>query len=151
LTAQEAAELRKHAEVQVLLPGKGSVNRRVYFLAVNQNRPALKNERLRRCLALAVDREKLLNEHFRGPLAKEGHHALNARVPAHSWACSPRLKGRGGSDSLDPFDPDKARALAQHPSVQNALGPVALELKYPEGDPQLAKAMEALRDQVKAV
>jgi ABC-type transport system substrate-binding protein len=142
LTAEQALELKKESGVTVSLPPRPAPNRRVYFLAVNLRRPALAGMELRRALAHAIDREKLLDEHFRGGLGREVHRSLNGPYPANSWACSPRVK--------DPFDLLKAKALAEE--ARKKLGPVplaALTLKYPEGDPALAKAMEALCAQVR--
>jgi ABC-type transport system substrate-binding protein len=152
LTAQQAGELlNKNEGVDVLLPGQGYVNRRVYFLAINQAKVPLKNDDLRRCLARAINREELLNEHFRGPLRGKGvHQVLNGPFPAHSWACSPHVKGRSKGEGLDLFDAELSRALAQQPAVKKALGEAKLELKYPAGDPVLEKAMAALCKQVKA-
>src|SRR5262249_48387071 len=82
---------------------------------------------------------------FRGALGKEVHQALNGPYPAHSWACSPRVKGQRDGESADPFDPDLAKALAQRPEARKGLGPVPLKLKYPEGDPVLDKALAARR------
>jgi peptide/nickel transport system substrate-binding protein len=147
LTAEQAAALKKRTDTTVPLR-TGVPNRRVYFLALNLRRPALANADLRKALSLAIHREKLLDEHFRGALGKEVHKTLNGPYPAGSWACSPRVKGRG--DGADPYDPDLAKALLNnHPEARKGLGPVPLKLKYPEGDPALAKALGALRDQVR--
>jgi ABC-type oligopeptide transport system substrate-binding subunit len=149
LTAKEADELRQQADslqVTAPLPSAAVPNRRIYFLAVNQNR--LKDAAVRRSLALAINREKLLNEHFRGPLKGQVHKALNGPFPAGSWACSPGLSNRQDRASLDLFDFEKARALSQQAPVRKA-AESPLKLKYPEGDPVLAEALKALCDQVK--
>jgi peptide/nickel transport system substrate-binding protein len=152
LTSQQAAALRKGSDGRVVCPGHSKVNRRVYFLAVNQNRPTLRSKDLRRALAHAINREKLLDDHFRGPLGKEVHQALNGPFPAHSWACSPRRKARtkDGYSSLDPFDPELAKALAQKPDARQALGATPLSLTFPAEDSTLAKAMNALCEQIKS-
>jgi ABC-type transport system substrate-binding protein len=153
LTAQQAEALKKKGpEVTVSVPPRPVPNRRVYFLAVNLRRPALASVELRRALAHAINREKLLDDHFRGSLDPKPHRALNGPYPAHSWACSdsPGLKGRAPDGSLDLFDPEKARAFVRQPGAVKALGPAPLTLKYPDGDPALDKAMADLRDQVKA-
>jgi ABC-type oligopeptide transport system substrate-binding subunit len=143
LTAEQAQELKKEPDVRLSLSQQPVPNRRVYFLAVNTRRPALKNVDLRRALALAIDREKLLDEHFRGSLGQGVHRALNGPYPAHSWACNPRVKERL-------FDERLAKARAEE-ARKKLTALTALSLKYPEGDPALDKAMEALRDQVRQV
>jgi ABC-type oligopeptide transport system substrate-binding subunit len=151
LTAEEAAKLQNAGRVRVDLPKPGTPNRRVYFLALNQRRPLLASVKLRRALAFAVNREKLLDDHFRGGL--KVHKAINGPYPAGSWACNPELKKDRNKDSLDLFDEARAKALAQEALEELKVNPAAarLTLLYPSGDARLAKAMEALRDQVRAV
>jgi ABC-type transport system substrate-binding protein len=151
LTADEAATLRKARTVQMPPPGRGVVNRRVYFLAVNKERLALQNKDVRRAIAWSINREKLLHDCFRGPLGKEVHQVLNGPFPANSWACSQSaaVKGPEG-DGKDLNDLELARALMRQPEVKRALGQVKLTLKFPSGDPALAKAMTMLCEQVRA-
>jgi ABC-type oligopeptide transport system substrate-binding subunit len=148
LTAEEAAKLQRAGRVKVDLPRPGAPNRRVYFLALNQRRPLLANVKLRRALAYAINREKLLDDHFRGGL--KVHKALNGPYPAGSWACNPELKKDRDKDSLDLFDEARAKALAQEARDELRQPKPRLTLLYPAGDPRLAKAMEALRDQVRS-
>ncbi len=149
LTAEEAAKLQNAPRVRVDLPRPDTPNRRVYFLALNQRRAPLANVKLRRALAFAINREKLLDDHFRGGL--KVHKALNGPYPAGSWACNPELKKDRNKDSLDIFDDARAKALAQEAMDELKLAsPPRLTLLYPSGDARLAKAMEALRDQVRA-
>src|SRR5262249_41609376 len=98
LTAEQAHELREAPGVAVPLPRPGGLNRRIYFLAVNHRHPLLKKKDLRLALAQAIDREALLDAHFRGPLGKRVHRALNGPYPAGGWACEPGLKGRRDAD-----------------------------------------------------
>ncbi len=150
LTAEEAAKLQGAPRVRVDLPRPGAPNRRVYFLALNQRRPLLVNVKLRRALAYAINREKLLDDHFRGGL--KIHKAINGPYPAGSWACNPELKKDRNKDSLDIFDDARAKALAREALDELKLQPAdaRLTLLYPSGDARLAKALEALRDQVRA-
>ncbi len=148
LTAQEAHELgQKAAALQVVvpLPSPTTPNRRIYFLAINQSR--LPDASLRKALAHAINREKLLDTHFRGPLQRQVHKALNGPFPVGSWACNPALTNRQNKSGLDLYDPAKARGLSDAVRKNTNLGPY--QLKYPEGDPALAKAMQELCDQVK--
>src|SRR5262249_52364449 len=94
-TADQIKALRANPSL-VITPTKP--NRRIYFLAVNHLKPALKNENVRRALAHAINREKILDECFRGDLGKETHHSLNGPFPARSWACDANL---GTLDRLD--------------------------------------------------
>jgi peptide/nickel transport system substrate-binding protein len=149
LTAAEAAALREKpgASGVRVLPEVGATpapNRRIWFLAVNHRKPTLSNRDVRRALALSINREKLLDEHFRGGL--KVHQALNGPFPARSWACK-----QTGKDSLDPYNIELARGLAKTQAVQKALQGTTLTLKYPEGDEPLAKAMAALAAQVREV
>jgi len=117
-------------------------SRRVHFLAINHREPALQSEALRRALAAATDRETILNQCFRdtsmaGPKL---HHALNGPYPAASWACCNSKDLRAGV-----FDPKIARTWAKQAKAEG----VTLELKYPAGRPEVAKACTAIAEQVK--
>jgi ABC-type oligopeptide transport system substrate-binding subunit len=148
LSAAEAAALRGKAGGVV---PKAAPNRRVYFLAVDHTKRELSNANLRLALARAIDREKLLDDHFRGPLKREAHKALNGPYPAGSWACNPDLTSRADRASLDPYDPDRARSKFKQALTELRQAGVALELKYPTGDPDLEEAIGALCKQVEAV
>ncbi|MBL8797905.1 MAG: hypothetical protein JNM56_28665, partial [Planctomycetia bacterium] len=114
-------------------------NRRVYFLAVNHRQTALQNEPLRRAIALAINREQILNNLFRdAQLPGQPHHRpLNGPYPPGSWACDPSLRS-------DPHDAELARALAK--KVESSR---EIELKYPVDVPQVREACEQIRTQVK--
>jgi peptide/nickel transport system substrate-binding protein len=114
-------------------------NRRVYFLAVNHRQSVLQNEPLRRAIALAIDREKILNTVFRDPEAggDKVHRPLNGPYPPGSWACDPSLRA-------DPLDPDRARTLTKQAGTIREL-----ELKYPADDLQVKEACEQIQAQVK--
>jgi ABC-type oligopeptide transport system substrate-binding subunit len=148
LTAEEAAKLRAVPRLRVDLPRPGAPNRRVYFLALNQRRALLANPKLRRALAFAINREKLLDDHFRGGL--KVHKAINGPYPAGSWACNPELKKDRNKDSLDLCDEARAKALAQEALSELGQPAPRLTLLFPDGDARLRKALEALRDQVRS-
>jgi ABC-type oligopeptide transport system substrate-binding subunit len=116
-------------------------NRRVFFLAVNHRRQALRNTALRRAIAHAINREEILNEQFRcgNPTL---HRALNGPYPPGSWA----YLNKAGLKS-DPFELPLAMAQANKAKEdQSTLG--KLTLKYPDGDPDVAQACERIRKQV---
>jgi ABC-type transport system substrate-binding protein len=143
LTAEDVDKLRQQASnVETPLPAPTAPNRRIYFLAINHSKLADVN--LRKALAYAINREKLLNEHFRGPLGNKVHKVLNGPFPAGSWACDPSLANRQNKGSLDLFDAVRARGFMN----QRTVGP--LTLKYPEGDPSLENALKDLCEQVKS-
>lgn len=149
LTAEETQKLRqKSSEAGIEVPTASArmPNRRIYFLAINQSK--LPSAALRKALAYAINREQLLKDHFRGPLERDVHKALNGPFPAGSWACNPNLTSRRGKGSLDLFDADKAGTLCP-PKQGAAVGP--LKLKYPQGDPALEKAMKDLCERVKTL
>jgi ABC-type transport system substrate-binding protein len=139
LTADQAKALRGAGALTVSEP---MPNRRIYFLAVNHQRPALKNENLRRALAHAVNREKILDDCFRGDLGKKVHHALNGPYPAESWACDPNI---GSFDRAD-----KAKDFADQ-AAQAGYKDVPLTLAYPKNDAQAARAMALVRDEIKDI
>jgi peptide/nickel transport system substrate-binding protein len=151
LTADEAAQLREERgknHYTVKLPAANEPNRRVYFLAVNHRRAPLDDKNLRGALSLAINREKLLDDHYRGKLKREVHKALNGPYPARSWACDPKLVSRADKNSQDPFDPIGAKAKFAAAADKLPRGQLALTLKFPAGDKALADAMNDLAAQV---
>jgi ABC-type oligopeptide transport system substrate-binding subunit len=152
LTAAQQAELRKVAAANNLilpLPTPATpINRRVHFLAVNHRRPGLDSAEVRQAIAFAIDREKLLDDHFRGGLHRlQVHKSLNSPYPAQAWCCDPSRRGRDG-ESLDPFDAAAASARAKLDRVQNRLRTIRLTLKYSKEVPEVEAAMQAVREQV---
>jgi ABC-type oligopeptide transport system substrate-binding subunit len=113
-------------------------NRRVYFLAVNHRHEPLRNQDLRRALAMAIDRDSIL-EIFRNPLEtiRKPHRALNGPYPAESWATDKTVPSKL-------FDLKQASTQA---SLAKASG-IMLELKYPSDSAEVAKACERIRDDV---
>jgi peptide/nickel transport system substrate-binding protein len=140
LTAKQAAELQKtrDPDIVVHLPSPAVPNRRIYFLAINTKK--LDDPKLRQALSFAIDREGLLNTHFRGSL-KGLHKALSGPFPAGSWACKPAEAGDKDSQTL--FDPDRAQLQKQRAKA----GP--FRLKYPADNPAVEEAMRDLCAQVK--
>lgn len=119
-------------------------NRRIYFLAVNHRSRALQNEDLRRAIAHAIDRTKILNEVFRADLKGDPmppHRPLNGPYPPNSWACKANLPA-------DPFDATLARVMAGKAKTVSSR---RLTLKYPDDDPLVKRACEMIRDQVAAL
>ncbi len=151
LTATEADQLRQKADdlqVTVPLPAPAAPNRRIYFLAVNQRK--LPDADLRKALAYAINREGLLDKHFRGPLQRKVHKALNGLFPVGSWACDPGASSRAEKGHPDLYQPERSRALSKEvPAVRQAIGAGPLKLSYPEGDLVLEAALKELCEQVK--
>lgn len=150
LTAKEIDFLRQKAppgRLTVPVPARTTPNRRIYFLAVNQHK--IPDANVRRALALAINREALLDQFFRGPLQRQVHKALGGPFPAGSWACNPALANRRDKASHDLFDLDAAKALSQKDAVKRLAYSGVLRVKYPEGDAALAEALKALCQQVK--
>jgi ABC-type oligopeptide transport system substrate-binding subunit len=114
-------------------------SRRIWILAVNHRQPQLQNPDLRLAIALAIHREKILDDFFRDPDLKisKPHRALNGPYPPGSWACDPRVP-----EVL--FDPARAKARA---NVAKAAG-VKLELKYSAGQDQAKEACERIKSDV---
>jgi ABC-type transport system substrate-binding protein len=140
LPAARVKELRDSRAASVAGP---LMSRRVYFLAINHRRPQLQNPALRRALALAIDREKLLDDYFRGGLGKGVHRPLNSPFPAGSWACNPKIPA-------DLFHlTHQAKALIHRAAEKGSGPPWQLSLKYPRGEPEVEAALQYLRDQVR--
>jgi ABC-type transport system substrate-binding protein len=154
LTAQDVRELRQKQRegdraIEVPLPSPAVPNRRIYFLAVNNAKIA--EPKVRQAIAFAIDRETLLNKHFRGEL-KGVHKALNGPFPADSWASKLMANAQRPRNRPDLFDEDAAKYLKQDRSVlaaAKASQERAFKLKYPHGQPALDAAMNDLSEQVR--
>jgi ABC-type transport system substrate-binding protein len=147
LSAEQIAKLKGKAGIQVVLPRSEVPNRRIYFLAVNHDRSGLRNADLRVALARAINREKLLDDHFRKGLAPAPHKALNGPYPAGSWACNPAIKDR--DDKGTPQEREKRREESAKSKWKRALSEfrkaeVKLDVLYPEGEPAVKSAIEDL-------
>jgi peptide/nickel transport system substrate-binding protein len=121
-------------------------NRRIYFLAVNHRNSVLGSSKgnLRRAIALAINREEILNKMFRYGFASH-HRVLNGPYPPGSWAYTNK------PDDLkpDPFNLKLAKALAAKAKLERGTLP-RLRLIYPDGDPDVAGACKMIQDQVQA-
>ncbi|HTU17098.1 MAG TPA: ABC transporter substrate-binding protein, partial [Gemmataceae bacterium] len=138
LTAEQAQTLREK-QIEVPLPSQAVPNRRIYFLAINNRK--LPDVKQRLAIAYAIDRDKLLDKHFRAGLKERVHKALNGPFPVGSWAC-PEQPNR----SLDLYD-----AVAAKNQSLKIEKPAGLTLKYPQDQPGLDEAMKDLCGQVKAL
>jgi ABC-type transport system substrate-binding protein len=137
----QLAVVEKLPGVQVL---KRAPNRRVYFLAINHRNTQLRDSaNLRRALALAINREELLDKYFRNG-RKEFHRSLRGPYPADSWAYDPRTL-EAGTDPL--FNKFEAGKLLEAAKKEGWMGG-ELRLLYPDDDPRVGEAMKALQAQV---
>jgi ABC-type oligopeptide transport system substrate-binding subunit len=140
--ASPEAGLRNEVQVVTLR------NRRVYFLAVNQRRPLLQSQDVRKAISYAVDREKILNDQFRVGLedrAKRSvHRWLNGPYPRGSWACAPGYDDDDPSKPYYPFQPNRVKSLADRAQMNGK----KLTLKYPNDDPRVERACGYVQTQV---
>jgi peptide/nickel transport system substrate-binding protein len=148
------AELAKALDQNAAaLGGKGvvhtaAVNRRVYVLALNHRQNALQNRDLRRGLALAIDREGVVQELLGGvPAAyRRTSAALVGPYPAGSWAAA---KGRGGLPT--PLVDRTQAIVSMGRYLSNAAAPRELKLVYPAGDSSAKPACERIKVQVESL
>jgi ABC-type transport system substrate-binding protein len=129
--------MRKTANVTVSSPLS---SRRIYMLAVNHRHSNLDSAPLRRALAQAIPREKMLKDFFRHDLGDKVHQPLCGPYPTGSWACPPPR----------PDESDKADTLFNLTSAKASLrqakkDKLSLSLKYPKDDSSVQKAMEFLK------
>jgi len=143
LPSDKVSGLKKAESLQKTVTVYTLPTRRVQFLAVNHKNRYLENVSLRRAIAHAIDRGKILDECFRAGLGNSVHKVLNGPYPAGSWAYNPAVKA-------DPWDKALASAEAKK-AKETGANPPTLNLKYPDGDPAVASACEKIRDQLKRV
>lgn len=108
--------------------------RRVHFLAVNHRVAALANTDLRKALAHAIDRVRILKEVWQG-----AGQPLSGPFPAHCWAAArpPRVPS-------DPHHPELARSLAKKAAGRK----LRLTLKHADDDPDWTRACALLAKDV---
>ncbi len=117
-----------------------TTNRRIHYLAINHNTPALQSVDIRRGLSLAIDRESVLNDVYRGG-RKDFHKALGGPFPAGTW----QERSKDGSTPKPLFNLDLATVkLKSSDSLQR------LSLLYPNDDQQAKVACERMAAQVAA-
>jgi ABC-type transport system substrate-binding protein len=123
---------------------------RVWLMAVNHRQPALADPVLRRALAFALDREQILDRHFRraGPDKKpaEGskhHRAVAGPFPPDSWAACPPPRVPASLHQVE-----LARSLAKKAAK---LGPLKLRLAFSTEDARHAGACKEMAQQCRDV
>lgn len=100
---------------------------RVHFLAVNHRKPLLTSVTVRRAMAHALDRQKLLDQHFRATPGKESTSAASM-FPRGSWASAPAPRV-----PAELYQLEQARSFARQIKIAE---PASVTLKYPTGDPR---------------
>ncbi len=104
----------------------------VYYYKFNLNKPPLDNPKLRKALALAIDRQKIVE-----------NVTLGGQEPA--YALSPPIKGLYQPPKIVEYDPDKARQLMAEAGYPNGEGLPRLELLFNTQDTHRAIA-ETIQD-----
>lgn len=114
--------------------------RRVWFLAVNHRKPILQVPELRKAIARAIPREKLLDDFFRPAQGDPSCKALRGPYPVDSWANDPNAL---------PLDrPGQAVGKLPADLLQRLRSMDRLKLKYADDDPRIDAAMKYLCTQV---
>jgi ABC-type transport system substrate-binding protein len=117
-------------------------NRRIYFLAINHRKPALKglddeHADLRRAINHAIDREHILNQYFRD--GTKYHRALTGAYPPESWACNPKV----GSQ----FHSERAKLEIERSKLQGT----ELTVSFPDDDPRVEQACEYIKQSLERI
>jgi peptide/nickel transport system substrate-binding protein len=136
------------------LGGRGQVvtastNRRVHLLAVNHGRTALQSLDLRKGIALAIDREEILNELFLSGVPqqyKKFTTAMTGPFPPNSWAT---VKGQSGEPV--PLK-NRGEAMVRLKRYLSTPGVVAqFDLAFSTGDPQGQAVCEKIKSHVESL
>lgn len=133
---QQSRQKRRSTEQVIKLP-----TRSIHFLAPNYRRPSLRNADLRLAIAHAIERDKILDAHYRPGSATADHAALNGPFPTRSWAFN--------EDAPD-YSPGSAATFAT--KAKQALGQLPkLRLMYPARNPDTGQACNEIQRQLSAV
>jgi ABC-type transport system substrate-binding protein len=120
-------------------------NRRVHILAVNHRRPHLQNKELRRGLSMAIARETILSDVFRGNRG-EYHREMTGPFPPTSWATVKGPNGKGQRLTNQFLATNKLKAYLAAPGARPDIS-----LAYPGDDPLAAKACQKIKEQVEVL
>lgn len=132
------SELSKQRKEIVRLPARG-----IYFLAPNHRNTALQNVDLRLAIANGIDRNAILNTHFR-PGGTRDHAPLNGPYPRNSWAFN--------KDVPEFSNANTEAYLAKARQALNGRIP-KLKLLYPvrdQGDTETKQACAQIKTQLAA-
>jgi ABC-type transport system substrate-binding protein len=141
---RKALSSKRSLHVNCPLPTEATSNRRVWFLAVNHRHAPLDLVELRQAIAHGINREALLDEHFRKGLGKAVHKPLVSPFPVRSWV--DQEESRSG-ERRPLFDLQLSQTLFKTALAKKGpSGP--LTLTHPVGDVVLRQAMEKLCEQL---
>ena len=118
-------------------------HRRVQMLAVNHRRPLLQNYDIRRAIALAIDREKILKEVYATEIPDVPTRLARGPFPARSWATPPRAQE---TESLTLLRPEISAKLQSDFSKRN--GEIRFKLAFASDDPQAQEACSRIRQNI---
>lgn len=135
VSPEHVAELERNHKVAALRSPS------VWFLAPNYRKRVMQNENLRLALAHAIDRERILNQHFRPPGHPNDHVPLDGPFPGDCWAANPRVA---------PYNPGGAHTFADRARGELGNLLITLDLIYPTDDPAVENACKAIQQQVAA-
>lgn len=116
--------------------------RRVYALAINFRKSALRDEGLRRGLLHAIDRDSILKEVYRLPGNDRFHAALTGPFPPASWATA-KVNGLP-AESLH----HKDQAQAKFADYLKGKSTTTISLLFPDDDTRTRQACARIKEQV---
>lgn len=128
---QHVVELRRQGNQVIKLSARS-----LFSLAPNHRNPKLANLDLRLALAHAIDREEILNQHFRAGGNKLDHAALHGPFPARSWASNSRVST---------YEPQQAALYFAKARATLGTSKIELNLIYPDFEPDVAEACAAIK------
>lgn len=117
-------------------------NRRAHLLAINHRRPALQSVDVRKAISGAIDRERVLNEVYRGGKA-DAHRPMTGPFPPESWA-TPRAIGTAGL-----YDRNVAQARFRK-YFEDPNAAAALSLLFAADDPYAQAACERIKGMIES-
>jgi ABC-type transport system substrate-binding protein len=123
-------------------------NPRVYLLLPNFRQRAMQNLDVRRAVSAALDREKILNDQFRGKDKKQ-HRAIMGPYPLESWAYNP--SPTFALEKTNPYKVEQAKAFVNNAKKAVGGNIPPLTLLYSTSDPSAAKACPQIKTMLEAV
>jgi peptide/nickel transport system substrate-binding protein len=116
----------------------------VVFLALNHRRQPLEDQRVRRAMLLAIDRQAILTQYFQAGPGGLAHRVVTGPFPTHSPAYDPKVPILAKDEAL-------AKQLVEEARKANRLPNRTLTLKYPMGDSAIEKAASQIKKDLQRI
>jgi ABC-type transport system substrate-binding protein len=144
MTRLEPLEVPRFSKLTGQFEVRSYLSNSVYWLAINHRRKPLDDQRVRRAMLLAMDRQAILTQYFLAGPGELAHRVISGPFPTHSPAHDPMVTADDKDDTL-------ARQLVEEVKKAGKLDARTFTLKYPLGDSAVEKAASQIKKDLQKV